>query len=72
MTHPDFQHPFGIEDWTDIRARVRKGPDGLWHVMLMRRSHLVSFPGLPFFGFRAAIAHADRVMSAARRILTGA
>lgn len=69
--HPDFAYPFGIADWTGVRARVRKGPDGLWYVMLARGSRVILFPGLPWFTQSDAMAQADRVMTAARRILAG-
>jgi hypothetical protein len=69
--HPDFAHPFGIEDWTGVRARVRKGPDALWHVMLVRGDRVILFPGLPWLSQGAAMQQADRVMTAARRILSG-
>lgn len=69
--HPDFEQPFGIDDWTHVRARVRKGPDGLWYVMLTRHDRVILFPGLPFFTQQGAMAQADRVMTAARRILAG-
>lgn len=69
--HPDFRHPFGLEDWTDVRAKVRKGPDGLWWVFLMRGDRVVLFFDLPWLTHRAAMAQADRVMVAARRVLNG-
>lgn len=69
--HPDFADPFGIADWTDVRARVRKGPDGYWHVMLVRGDRVILFPGLPFLSHGGAMAQADRVMTAAGRVLRG-
>lgn len=67
--HPDFQHPFGIADWDGVRARVRRGPDERWYVMLMRGDRCILFPGAEHLSWRAAIAQADRVMTAARQIL---
>lgn len=68
--HPDFEHPFGIADWDGVRARIRCGPDGRWYVMLMRGDRCIQFAGLGHLSWRGAIAQADRVMTAARRILT--
>jgi len=67
--HPDFEHPFGIADWTDVRARVRQGPDGRWYVMLMRADRCILFPGLEHLSWYGAMSQANRVMDAARRIL---
>jgi hypothetical protein len=39
--------------------------------MLMRGSRVLLFPGLPWLSHHAAMAQADRIMTAARRILTG-
>lgn len=69
--HPDYRHPFGIADWTGVRARVRKGPDGLWYVMLVRDGRVIHWPGLPWLSQQGAMSQADRVMTAARRILAG-
>jgi hypothetical protein len=69
--HPDFEHPFGIADWNGVRAKVRKGPDGLWYVMLVRGDRVLLFPGLPHLSQPYAMAQADRVMRAAGRVLRG-
>ena len=69
--HPDFEYPFGIEDWTGVRARIRKGPDGYWYVMLMRDGRVLLFPGLPWLSQQGAMSQANTVMTAARRILAG-
>lgn len=69
--HPDFEHPFGIADWNGVRARVvRRGPDGRWDVMLMRGDRCILFPGLEHLSWRGAMDQANRVMGAARRVLT--
>lgn len=69
--HPDFAHPFGIENWDGVRARVRKSPDDYWYVMLVRDDRVIHWPGLPWLSQQAAMAQADRIMTAARRILAG-
>jgi hypothetical protein len=69
--HPDFEHPFGIADWNGVRARIRCGPDGLWYVMLMRGDRAILFPGLPHLSWRGAMDQAQRVMTAAGRVLRG-
>jgi len=39
--------------------------------MLMRDGRVLLFPGLPWLSQQGAMAQADRVMTAARRILAG-
>lgn len=67
--HPDFEHPFGIANWNGVRARVRRGPDGRWYVMLMRGDRCILFPGLEHLSWHGAMDQANRVMGAAKRIL---
>jgi len=70
--HPDFQHPFGIADWNGVRARVRRGPDGRWWMTLWRGNHCILFPGsADHLSWYAAMDQANRVMTAARRVLAG-
>lgn len=69
--HPNFEHPFGIADWNGIRARVRRGPDDRWYVMLMRGDRCVLMPQLGHLGWYGAMDQANRIMTAARRVLAG-
>lgn len=71
--HPDYAHPFGIEDWTGVEIRAVEGPDGLWDVLPFRGGRPFDFtsPPLPHLTKAAAGAQAGRMMTAARRVLRG-
>lgn len=71
--HPDFKHPFDIEDWAGVEIRAVEGPDGLWDVLPFRNGRPFDFkcPPLPHLTKADAQAQADRMMTAARRVLNG-